>query len=39
MKPTMRFVTLALTIGLACVAQAADRTEITFTDGRIFPRA
>ncbi len=35
----MKLATLALTIGLACVAQAADRTEITFTDGRIFPES
>jgi len=34
-----KLATLALTIGLACVAQAADRTEITFTDGRIFPES
>ena len=25
--------------GLACAAQAADRTEITFADGRIFPES
>jgi sugar lactone lactonase YvrE len=39
MKHKARFATLALIIGLACVAQAADRTEITFTDGRIFPES
>ena len=37
MKLNAKLATLALTIGLACLAQAADRTEITFTDGRIFP--
>jgi len=26
-------------VGLACAAQAADRTEITFADGRIFPES
>ncbi|MEO8257761.1 MAG: hypothetical protein ABI868_10500 [Acidobacteriota bacterium] len=30
---------MTLTLGLACVAQAADRTEITFSDGRIFPES
>jgi sugar lactone lactonase YvrE len=39
MKPTMKVATVALTIGLACGAQAADRTEITFADGRIFPES
>jgi sugar lactone lactonase YvrE len=31
--------TLALTVGLACATQAADRAEITFADGRIFPES
>jgi sugar lactone lactonase YvrE len=31
--------TLALAAMLACVAQAADRSTITFTDGRIFPES
>jgi sugar lactone lactonase YvrE len=39
MKHTVRFAALALTVAIACVAQAADRTEITFTDGRIFPES
>jgi len=39
MKLNAKLATLALTIGLACLAQAADRTEITFTDGRIFPES
>lgn len=39
MKPTVRLTALTLTLGLACVAQAADRTEITFSDGRIFPES
>jgi sugar lactone lactonase YvrE len=30
---------LALAVGLACAAQAADRAEITFADGRIFPES
>jgi len=34
-----RFATLALTVGLACATQAADRAEITFADGRIFPES
>lgn len=31
--------TLAIAALLACVVQAADRTTITFTDGRIFPES
>jgi sugar lactone lactonase YvrE len=31
--------TLALAAGLVLAAQAADRTEITFADGRIFPES
>jgi len=33
------FAVLAATLGLACAIQAADRTEITFADGRIFPES
>ena len=33
------FVALVLAAALASVLQAADRTEITFTDGRIFPES
>jgi sugar lactone lactonase YvrE len=36
---TGKFATLALTVGLVCAIQAADRTEITFSDGRIFPES
>src|SRR5689334_13073667 len=33
-------VTIVLTVALlACVVQAADRTTITFSDGRIFPES
>ena len=39
MRLKVRVATLALSVGLACVAQGADRTEITFTDGRIFPES
>jgi sugar lactone lactonase YvrE len=35
----IKFATVVLAAGLACVAQAADRTEITFADGRIFPES
>ncbi len=30
---------LSIAAGLACVVQAADRAEITFADGRIFPES
>jgi sugar lactone lactonase YvrE len=30
---------LAVTLGLACAVQGAERTEITFADGRIFPES
>jgi sugar lactone lactonase YvrE len=30
---------VAIALGLACAVQAADRTEITFADGRIFPES
>ena len=33
------FMTFALTATLVLAAQAADRTEITFADGRIFPES
>jgi sugar lactone lactonase YvrE len=33
------FGTVAFVIGLSCLAQAADRTTITFSDGRIFPES
>jgi sugar lactone lactonase YvrE len=33
------FTTFALAAGLVCAAHAADRTEITFADGRIFPES
>lgn len=33
------FSTLAFVIGLSCLAQAADRTTISFADGRIFPES
>ena len=35
----MKFATLVLTVGLGSAIQAADRTEITFADGRIFPES
>jgi hypothetical protein len=31
--------TAVVVVGLACAAQAADRAEITFADGRIFPES
>src|SRR5580704_18615243 len=34
-----QLVALVLTVGLASAIQAADRTEITFSDGRIFPES
>src|SRR4051812_4242458 len=33
------FGTLAFVIALSCLAQAADRTTLTFADGRIFPES
>jgi hypothetical protein len=33
------FGTLAFVVALSCLAQAADRTTITFADGRIFPES
>ena len=36
---TRRVATLIVTVGLACVVQAADRAEITFADGKIFPES
>ena len=34
-----RVFTALVVVGLACAAQAADRAEITFADGRIFPES
>src|ERR1700730_85366 len=34
-----KFATLGLPVGLVCAPQAADRAEITFSDGRIFPES
>ena len=39
MRHDTNVATLVLAVGLACAAQAADRTEITFADGRIFPES
>ena len=39
MTPRLKLATTVLIIGLACAAQAADRTEITFADGKIFPES
>jgi streptogramin lyase len=36
---SVRIAAAALAVALACAAQAADRTEITFADGRIFPES
>jgi len=33
------FTTFVLAAGLVCAAHAADRTEITFADGKIFPES
>ena len=33
------FATIVFGIGLGCMAQGADRPEITFSDGRIFPES
>ncbi len=33
------FATILLGVGLGCLAQGADRPEITFSDGRIFPES
>jgi sugar lactone lactonase YvrE len=37
LSPTIKIAVVL--IGLACAAQAADRAEITFADGRIFPES
>ena len=39
MRDRVTLASLALAVGLACGAQAADRPEITFADGRIFPES
>jgi sugar lactone lactonase YvrE len=38
-RQSRAFAVLAATLGLACAIQAADRAEITFADGRIFPES
>ena len=38
-RQSRAFAVLAATLGFACAIQAADRTEITFADGRIFPES
>jgi sugar lactone lactonase YvrE len=38
-RQTRTFAVFAATLGLACAISAADRTEITFADGRIFPES
>jgi sugar lactone lactonase YvrE len=38
-RQTRAFAFFAVTLGLACAISAADRTEITFADGRIFPES
>ena len=38
-RQSRAFAVLAATLGLACGIQAADRAEITFADGRIFPES
>jgi sugar lactone lactonase YvrE len=35
----LKFGVLGIIVGLACALQAADRAEITFADGRIFPES
>jgi sugar lactone lactonase YvrE len=35
----LTFATLGMIVGVACALQAADRAEITFADGRIFPES
>jgi sugar lactone lactonase YvrE len=39
LRHRLQFASLAAAAALATVLQAADRTEITFTDGRIFPES
>jgi sugar lactone lactonase YvrE len=39
MRRTFPIALLVLAVGLACGVQAADRSEITFADGRIFPES
>jgi len=36
---SIRLTAVAVILGLSCLLQAADRTEITFADGRIFPES
>ena len=38
-RPSRAIAVFAAVLGLTCVMQAADRTEITFADGRIFPES
>ena len=38
-RQSRAFAVLAAILGVACAIQAADRTEITFADGRIFPKS
>jgi sugar lactone lactonase YvrE len=38
-RPSRALAVLAAVLGFTCAIQGADRTEITFTDGRIFPES
>jgi sugar lactone lactonase YvrE len=38
-RPAVKLAAIVVAVGLACGAAAADRPEITFADGRIFPES